>query len=235
MRIAMRTDVGRVRKLNEDALLAKGSLLAVADGMGGHQAGEVASAMAVESMEVICEKTPGVKVLEGAFVQANAQIYEKAQTSSACAGMGTTLTALFIGKSRVYIGHVGDSRAYLLREGTLKQVTQDHSIVAELMLRGGLTPEEARVHPYRNVITRALGTSADVEVDMQEIDRKKGDIWLVCSDGLTGMIDDAQMEKILLTMDIERAATELLEQALAAGGRDNITLILAAEDGRAQK
>ena len=146
--------------------------------------------------------------------------------------MGTTLTALWAGKQRVFIAHVGDSRAYRLRSGVFTQLTQDHSIVAELMRKGILTPEEARSHPYRNVITRALGTNATVEVDMLELDRRKGDMYLICSDGLTGMVEEAKILTCLQTMTLDQAADELLDSALKAGGTDNISFILIKDDGR---
>ena len=232
MDVTFRTHVGRVRKINEDSVLVRNRLFVVADGMGGHQAGEVASDLAVRTLAAVCQKRADLGVLEKAVLQANGAILLRAQGSDACKGMGTTLTALWAGKQRVFIAHVGDSRAYRLRSGVFTQLTQDHSIVAELMRKGILTPEEARSHPYRNVITRALGTNATVEVDMLELDRRKGDMYLICSDGLTGMVEEAKILTCLQTMTLNQAADELLDSALKAGGTDNISFILIKDDGR---
>lgn len=232
MDVTFRTHVGCVRKINEDSVLVRNRLFVVADGMGGHRAGEVASDLAVNTLAAVCQKRADLGVLEKAVLQANGAILLRAQGSDACKGMGTTLTALWAGQRHAFIAHVGDSRAYRLRSGVFTQLTQDHSIVAELMRKGILTPDEAKRHPYRNVITRALGTNANVQVDTLELDRRKGDMYLLCSDGLTGMVEDAKMLTCLQTMALDQAADELLKSALDAGGTDNISFILIRDDGR---
>lgn len=232
MEVTFRTHVGCVRTLNEDSVLVQGRLYVVADGMGGHKAGEVASDLAIRTLSAVCQKRADQGVLEKAVMQANGAIALRAQSSEECKGMGTTLTALWFGMRRAFLAHVGDSRAYRLRSGVFTQLTEDHSVVAELMRKGILTAEEAKTHPYRNVITRALGTAATVEVDMLELDRRKGDIYLICSDGLTGMVEEVKILTCLQTMELEQAADELLKCALDAGGTDNISFILIKDDGR---
>lgn len=235
MDVTFRTHVGCVRKINEDSVLVRNRLFVVADGMGGHRAGEVASDLAVNTLAAVCQKRADLGVLEKAVLQANGAILLRAQGSDACKGMGTTLTALWAGQRRAFIAHVGDSRAYRLRSGVFTQLTQDHSIVAELMRKGILTPDEAKRHPYRNVITRALGTNANIQVDTLELDRRRGDMYLLCSDGLTGMVEDAKILTCLQTMALDQAADELLKSALKAGGTDNISFILVRDDGRVRE
>lgn len=225
-----RTDVGRKRKTNEDAGLCTSALFAVADGMGGHKAGEVASNIAIEHLKAISAQQPDIWSLEKVFISANQAIATRALDESQCAGMGTTLTALWLAPNDVLVAHVGDSRAYLLRDGKLEQITTDHSIVAELVRKGVITPQEARKHPYRNVITRALGTSDSIEVDLLQLSRKKQDIWLICSDGLTGMLSDERIKQVLVEAPLEKAADVLIKEALKAGGSDNITLILLQDE-----
>lgn len=232
MEVSFRSDVGRVRTLNEDSVLVQNRLFVIADGMGGHKAGEVASDLAIRTLSAVCQKRADLGMLEKAVMQANGAIALRAQDNEECKGMGTTLTALWLGMRRAFIAHVGDSRAYRLRSGVFTQLTEDHSIVAELVRKEIITPEEAQKHPYRNVITRALGTNPTVEVDTMEFDRRKGDIYLLCSDGLTGMVEDAKILTCLQTMELEQAADELLKCALEAGGTDNISLILIKDDGR---
>jgi len=225
--VATRTDVGRVRAGNEDAFLAidDGTLVAVADGMGGHQAGEVASAMAIESLhDGLAQGVPIADAIEAA----NTAVVTRAARELDLRGMGTTLTAGVLDGSRLVIGHVGDSRCYLLRDGALTQVTTDHSVVAELIAAGELTEAEALVDPRRAMITRALGIDATVQVDVLDLDLEPGDRLLLCSDGLTTMVRDPAIAEILTSEpDRERAAAELVEAANLAGGADNITVLVA--------
>ncbi len=233
MRYAMRTDIGRVRDTNEDSALAlpKQGVYMVADGMGGHNAGEVASGLAIESMKNrVTGKKPTPDTLMALIQETNLTLLRRAQSDEKTSGMGTTLTMLWQSGNDALIGHVGDSRCYLLRGGDLSQLTADHSVVAELVQQGILTPEEARVHPYRNVVTRALGTAGYVEVDVLAVDIHPGDRFLLCSDGLSGMIGDEDIAKIMARHDIDAAANALIDAALKAGGRDNITLILCEAD-----
>ena len=237
MAATLRTHVGRVRQQNEDAawMDEKLAIFAVADGMGGHQAGEVASMLAIEAVKRMARANaePGITLLREAVSEANEAILGHAQKNPECAGMGTTLSLMWKRKDYMYIAHVGDSRIYRLRGGVLEQITEDHSLVAEFVKSGLITQEQARTHPRRNIITRALGTPGETEPDILATDTKKGDIWLLCSDGLTGMVEDAEIERILNRCSLERAADMLLKQALRAGGRDNITLILYRdEEGR---
>ena len=203
-------------------------IFAVADGMGGHQAGEVASAMAVDAVRRMARshEKPSIAALREAVLAAHEAILARAAASSACSGMGTTLSLLWHGGGYAYIAHVGDSRIYRLRAGRLEQITQDHSLVEEMVRSGLITAEEARVHPRRNIITRALGTQGENAPDLLAADVKPGDVWLLCSDGLTGMVEDAEIERVLAAQPLEQAADTLLRMALEAGGRDNITLIL---------
>ncbi|HEX4484485.1 MAG TPA: Stp1/IreP family PP2C-type Ser/Thr phosphatase [Solirubrobacteraceae bacterium] len=222
------TDTGRQRRANEDSLLARAPLFVVADGMGGAQAGEVASRIAVESFE------PGVEdagqpeaALAALAQQANARIYELSHSHAEQAGMGTTLTAVYVGEREIAIAHVGDSRAYRLRDGELLRLTEDHSLVDELLRQGRLTPEEAVEHPQRSVITRALGPEGTVEVDTRSYAARDGDIYLLCSDGLTTMLAEDRLESVLRERASLRDAGErLIAAANEAGGRDNITVVL---------
>ena len=234
MKSIVRTDVGRVRKQNEDSVYAADAqrLFAVADGMGGHRAGEVASSMAVEALRARLQaRQPDLQLMRQAFEEANRRISCAAEKDERLQGMGTTMTALWQTERSVLIAHVGDSRVYLLRRGRLRQVTDDHSVVAELLRCGLITPQEARRHPYRNVITRSLGSAPTVEVDLLERDREPGDLWLLCTDGLSNMLTDREMEALLVSLPPQKAADALMQKALEAGGTDNITLILAWNDG----
>ena len=222
------TDVGRQRHTNEDSFYAEAPVFAVADGMGGAQAGEVASAMAVEEFSNghDASKTPEAQLAEVARA-ANRRIWEMAQSDQQHAGMGTTLTAVMVGDTDVSVGHVGDSRLYLLRDGSLERLTRDHSLVEEFVRQGKLTPEQAERHPQRSVITRALGPESDVEVDTFSVPARDGDIFVLCSDGLSGMVRDEQMEEILASGEpLESVARALIDAANENGGRDNITVIL---------
>lgn len=226
---AFRTDVGKVRANNQDAPIVseKLRLYGVADGMGGHKGGEVASTNARDDLLRELEgKTPSVATLSGAIEEVNRQIYHQQEHDDALTGMGTTLSVLWMSDNFVYIGHVGDSRVYLLRDGEFKQMTLDHSLVEQLVREGVLTEEEAQNHPMRNIITRAIGTDESVEVDVVVEERRKGDLWLACSDGLHGLVDDRQMRDALRQYAPEKAADVLLKAALDAGGRDNVTLVI---------
>ena len=223
------TDVGRVRDGNEDAYLVDDAmgLVAVADGMGGHRAGEVASATALEALRAAI--TSG-RPLRESIEDANEAVFTKALTDASLRGMGTTLTAATLAAGgTLLVGHVGDSRAYLLHDGELDQVTTDHSLVEELVREGRLTADEAAVHPQRSIITRALGVDASVEVDVYPVQLEPGDRLLICSDGLTGMV---QADLIAATLrredDPTRAATQLIDAANSAGGEDNITVVIVA-------
>lgn len=226
---AFRTDVGKVRANNQDAPIVseKLRLYGVADGMGGHKGGEVASTSARDDLLRELEgKTPSVAALSSAIEEVNRQIYHQQEHDDALTGMGTTLSVLWMSDNFVYIGHVGDSRVYLLRDGEFKQMTLDHSLVEQLVREGVLTEEEAQNHPMRNIITRAIGTDESVEVDVVVEERRKGDLWLACSDGLHGLVDDRQMRDALRQYAPEKAADVLLKAALDAGGRDNVTLVI---------
>ena len=225
---AARTDTGRQRSANEDAYFARSPVYAVADGMGGAQAGEVAAGIAAEVFE---EHFPdGVdpeRELTRIASEANRRIYELARKDSSRSGMGTTLTGAIVSDNEVSIVHVGDSRAYLLRDGELRQLTRDHSLVEELRRRGQLTVEEAEEHPQRSIITRALGPEADVEPDVHTHQARSGDVFLICSDGLTSMVREERLHEILTGSDsLEEAVDRLVEEANRAGGRDNITAVL---------
>ena len=226
---AFRTDVGKVRANNQDAPIVseKLRLYGVADGMGGHKGGEVASTSARDDLLRELEgKTPSVATLSGAIEEVNRQIYHQQEHDDALTGMGTTLSVLWMSDNFVYIGHVGASRVSLLRDGEFKQMTLDHSLVEQLVREGVLTEEEAQNHPMRNIITRAIGTDESVEVDVVVEERRKGDLWLACSDGLHGLVDDRQMRDALRQYAPEKAADVLLKAALDAGGRDNVTLVI---------
>lgn len=235
MAATLRTDIGKLRKQNEDAAWfdEARAVFAVADGMGGHLAGEVASRMAIEAVQRMARENerPGIAALREAVACAHETILAHAQDHIECAGMGTTLSVLWLGENYAYIAHVGDSRIYRLREGSLTQITQDHSLVEELVRAGLITREQARTHPRRNIITRALGTHGENEPDMLVTDVQDGDVFLLCTDGLTGMVPDDEIERTLRDCGMEAAADRLLALALDAGGRDNVTLILCARKG----
>ncbi len=228
-----RTDIGCVRDHNEDGLVVAPPLFAVADGMGGHAAGEVASEIATTVLANQAPKTPDAEALGRAVEAANLEIIAAANDGRGRAGMGTTCTAAILEGERLVIAQVGDSRAYLLHQGKLQQLTRDHSLVAMMVEAGQLTPEEARVHPRRSVITRALGTDPSVQPDLYEIDVQTGDRLLLCSDGLSGMVPDADIESIMnRTADPQRCASQLVNEAIAAGGNDNITVVVADVSGQ---
>jgi serine/threonine protein phosphatase PrpC len=221
------SDLGRQRQGNEDNYFVRAPLFVVADGMGGAQAGEVASEMAVESFDRGLPDGDPAETLAGVIRAANRRIHDRSRTDEQAAGMGTTCTAAYVGEHDVTIAHVGDSRAYLWRDGELIRLTRDHSLVGELVARGKLTEEQAEAHPQRSVITRALGPEADVEVDVEVYGARGGDVYLLCSDGLTSMIHEVGVKPIMEHMDgLEQTGRDLIAAANAAGGRDNITVIL---------
>jgi PPM family protein phosphatase len=225
------TDVGRKRRHNEDSYVSSPPVFVVADGMGGAQAGEVASALAAGTVNEI-DHDPGQDGLEqvvSLIKAANLRVHQRAAADASASGMGTTMTvAMLQPDGKVAIGHVGDSRAYRLRNGRLEQLTDDHSLVAELVRRGELSPEEAAVHPQRSVITRALGTEPDVDVDAFTVDTQDGDVFLLCSDGLSTMVDPDTIAGILARNrgHLEAATRALIKAANDRGGDDNITAIL---------
>src|SRR5581483_9075732 len=223
-----KTDTGRQRRDNEDSAFARAPVFVVADGMGGAQAGEVASRLAIEAFEhgLPDEGSPEER-LATRVREANHQIYERSRADRGRAGMGTTLTAAYVDDAHVAIAHVGDSRAYLFRDGTLQRLTQDHSLVDELVRRGKLTEEQAAEHPQRSIITRALGPEPDVEVDTWTYPGRSGDVILLCSDGLTSMISEDRVRGVLSAhVNLDAAADALIHEANEAGGRDNITVVL---------
>jgi len=227
LNIGSRTDVGRVRSHNEDSLLVSDPLFVVADGMGGHEAGEVASEIAVNTIAAAGSNILDGATLREAVIQSNRAVIQGAQTGRGRPGMGTTLTAAFITGSTLFIAQVGDSRAYLLHEGILQQVTHDHSLMAELIDAGQITEEQARVHPNRSIITRALGSDPATEPDIFELTLVPGDRLLLCSDGLSGMVLDDGLQEILSRVpDPQKAADALIEAANNAGGQDNITAVV---------
>jgi PPM family protein phosphatase len=222
------TDTGRQRRDNEDNAYVRVPLFVVADGMGGAQAGEVASALAVEEFqqELPNEGSPEER-LATRIREANRRIYELSRAGHEHAGMGTTLTAAYLDHDTLAIAHVGDSRAYIFRDDTLTRLTQDHSLVEELVRQGKLTEEQAAEHPQRSIITRALGIENDVEVDTWTYPVRAGDVVLLCSDGLTSMIGEDKISRILASQpDMEEAGDRLIAAANDAGGRDNITVVL---------
>ena len=223
------SDLGRQRQGNEDNLFVRAPLFVVADGMGGAQAGEVASELAVRQFQggLPDERDPA-ESLVALIRAANAQIHEQARTDSQRAGMGTTVTAAYLHDDTVVVAHVGDSRCYLLRDGDLIRLTRDHSLVDELVRRGKLTEEQAESHPQRSVITRALGPEPDVEVDVEAFPARGGDVFLLCSDGLTSMVHEPKLKPLLEDpgRSLEQIGRALIAAANEAGGRDNITVIL---------
>jgi PPM family protein phosphatase len=221
------SDPGRKRRRNEDAYVIQPPLFAVADGMGGAQAGEIASRLAADALREEGDGD-GEERVAALVREANRRVYERSRADSAASGMGTTVTAALLEGDQVRIGHVGDSRAYLIRNGLLEQLTEDHSLVAELMRDGKLSQEEAEAHPQRSVITRALGTDPDVDVDTFTIEAHPGDVFLLCSDGLTTMVEDTAILRIIEEQraDLDRAARTLVSAANTAGGEDNITVVL---------
>ena len=230
-----RTDIGCLRDHNEDSLVVTPPLFAVADGMGGHAAGEVASEIAVRVLSELAPEHPDGEALGRAIEEANRAVIQAAHEGRGRQGMGTTMTAAMLEGERLVIAQVGDSRAYLLHQGKLQQLTRDHSLMADMIEAGQLTPEEARTHPQRSVITRALGSDVHLHPDIYEINVETGDRLLVCSDGLSGMVFDDQIESTLRRVqDPQRCASQLVNEAIAAGGHDNVTVIVADVTGYAE-
>ena len=236
------TDIGRVRSVNQDSVTVLTgddaplgeALVAVADGMGGHAAGEVASEMSLDLLVASLKRAsaPDERALRDAFASANAGVFQAASHNPEYRGMGTTLVVGLVAGGEMIIGNVGDSRMYLLRNNNLERVTRDHSWVGEMVASNMLTEEQAANHPRRNVLTRALGVAASVEVDTSRLPLRRGDRVMLCSDGLHGMVDDKTIARIIggKSLKLERAARELIDLANKAGGTDNITVALARVD-----
>ena len=223
------TDPGRKRRRNEDSFVADPPLFVVADGMGGAQAGEVASRLAAAAFREFHEadELGPEERLEAIIQEANRRIFERARSDTEATGMGTTVTASLVGEERLSIGHVGDSRAYRIRGGALEQLTEDHSLVADLVRSGRLSPEEAELHPQRSVITRALGTDPEVDVDTFTVEVETDDVFLLCSDGLTTMVEDDRILAVVRdARNLEDAARSLVKEANRQGGEDNVTVVL---------
>jgi PPM family protein phosphatase len=219
------TDTGRKRRHNEDVYVAEPPIFAIADGMGGAKAGEVAAALAADVLRG--EGGSGEEALVTLIQEANRRVYERAAEDAAKSGMGTTMTVALLEDGRVRIGHVGDSRAYLIRDGELSQLTDDHSLVGELVRSGKLAPEEAETHPQRSVITRVLGTDPEVDVDTITIQTRSGDLFLLCSDGLYSMVGNNRILELVERnrRDLDAAARALIAAANKGGGDDNITVV----------
>jgi protein phosphatase len=237
MRIGERaglSDPGRRRRRNEDSFVVEPPLFVVADGMGGAQAGEVASRLAASAFREFHEadNLEAAERVTAIVQEANRRIYDRAAEDRSASGMGTTVTAALVEEGRITIGHVGDSRAYRFRGGELEQLTDDHSLVADLVRGGRLSPEEADAHPQRSVITRALGTDPEVDVDTITVEAEPGDVLLLCSDGLTSMVADDEILRIVSAApSLEDAAAQLVAAANRSGGEDNITVVLFRVDG----
>jgi PPM family protein phosphatase len=228
-RMAVISDTGRRRRRNEDAYVCAPPLFAVADGMGGAQAGEVASGLAAAVLEEGAGDERGEERVASLIQEANRRVFQRSNEDATTSGMGTTMTVALVDSSgrTIAFGHVGDSRAYRVRDGRLEQLTDDHSLVGELVRSGKLSPEEAETHPQRSVITRALGTEPDVDVDTFTVEAQPDDLYLLCSDGLTDMISADEIFAVLDgSDDLEVAARALIEAANAGGGEDNITVVL---------
>ena len=223
--VGVATDIGRVRERNEDSYLVDPPIYAVADGMGGARGGAVASSLALDKVEELFHSGKGS--LGELIRSANRAVFERSVSDSKVSGMGTTLTAATVDERGAHLGHVGDSRAYLLRAGSLRQLTDDHTLVNRMVKAGEITTQEAGVHPHRNVLTRSVGTEPEVDVDEKDIPLIDGDRLLLCSDGLTGMVTEPQIQAILVTTpDPQEAADRLIKAANRAGGIDNITVVV---------
>jgi protein phosphatase len=245
--VAGTTHVGMKRNHNEDNYLVipEENLFCVADGMGGHSSGEIASKIAVDELGEFFRMTSrdgdatwpfkmdkarnyDENRLATGIKLANKCIFDKASNESKYKGMGTTIVSVHFANNAAYVGHVGDSRVYFFREGVLKQVTEDHSLLNDYLKAKKLTPEEIEHFPHKNVIVRALGMKENVQVDVSRVESQEGDIFLLCSDGLSGMVSDAQIQEILArTPELEKACSQLIDMANAAGGTDNVTCVLA--------
>lgn len=230
MELGMATDVGRYREINEDSLGRKGNLVVVADGMGGHSAGEVASALAVEHiLRLETEGEAFIDSLRRALNEANQALLDYAAANPDCSGMGTTIALVKVEGDKAIIAHVGDSRVYLWQQGELHRMTRDHSVVEELIRNGGITEEEAKTHPQRNLLTRALGTPGEVEIEISEIAVNKGDRILLCTDGLTSMLDHEEIKEVISRDNHPQIIAEtLVHLANERGGLDNISVVVVA-------
>ena len=229
MRSAVATDPGRRRRHNEDAYVCEPPLYAIADGMGGAQAGEVASGLAAAVLSEAGGEEQGEERVASLIQEANRRVFRRSSEDAAASGMGTTMTVALVDAAddTIAFGHVGDSRAYRIRDGELEQLTDDHSLVGELVRSGRLSPEEAESHPQRAVITRALGTEPDVDVDTFTVEAEPDDIYLLCSDGLTDMISAKEIHRLVADAgDLDAAGRSLVSAANAGGGEDNITVVL---------
>lgn len=243
-----KTNIGLLRKINEDAFYyqkqykcGKPYLCIIADGMGGHNAGEVASRMAVNEINEFIEKNLNEQeynnlkdyedLIKKAFLHANEKVYKKSMDSKECIGMGTTLTVILIIENNMIIGHVGDSRVYIIRNESMERITSDHSYVAELIKNGTIKPEEASKHPQKNLITRAIGTGEKIDVDINVFGIKNGDNILMCTDGLSNMLDEDEILNIVKSdKKLEERCSELIDLANNKGGYDNITVIIVEID-----
>lgn len=229
MKYAGATHVGRVRQENEDYFIAKTPVFIVADGMGGHSAGDLASKIAAQTVHKIVSSSVApdkLATLKKAVEEANKKVINKSQQIQAKNGMGTTFTMAWVDGLCAYFAHIGDSRAYLLREGKLKQLTEDHSLVAEMVKQGKITDKEATKHALRNVITRAIGSEPNIRVDLFSQNLKEGDRLLIASDGLTSMVSDSQIKKLITAVGLKEACQKLIRAANEKGGQDNITVVL---------
>ena len=232
-----RTDIGLVRSHNEDSFLVQAPVFAVCDGMGGHAAGEVASSIAVETIAANAPLHADDVLLGAAVEAANAKVIEGAKTGKGKPGMGCTASCILVEKNKVAIAHVGDSRIYLLHAGALVRLTHDHSYVEELVDAGEITADEARVHPSRSIITRALGNDPDMYADHFTLEVTTGDRIIICSDGLSSMVEDSEIEDIAVScVDPQTAADNLVSAALAGGGHDNVTVVVVdvLDDGSSE-
>lgn len=226
-RVISRTDTGLIRKNNQDTVILGCGLMGIADGMGGHNGGETASLGARDGLFRELEgKQPDIQTLEAAVKTVNSELYQEQLNDEKLAGMGTTLTVLWPTDEKMLVAHVGDSRAYLLRSGKLRQMTNDHSLVGDMVRRGILTEEQAACHPMRNYITRAIGTEDDIDADILAFERETGDRWLVCSDGLHGLVRREELELLMNQEDLDETADEMIRLALDRGGKDNVSLVI---------
>ena len=231
LRMAWRTDIGKIRKTNQDAVILGDCIAGIADGMGGHRGGETASAGLRDGiLREIVGMEPTEERLRTAVQKVNGELWDQQEHDATLSGMGTTLTLLWAAPDRMIIAQVGDSRAYLYRDGTLRQITSDHSMVADMVRKGVLTEEQAACHPMRNYITRAVGTDDTLDVDIVDMPRHAGDRWLICSDGLHGAVPRAELARLVAMENLEESANALLEEALKNDGRDNISLILVLDE-----
>jgi len=227
VRIVAKSEKGLVRSINEDRYIATDKLIAVADGMGGHLAGEVAAQIAIDKLKDFHLNGSILESLERVFQEANRAIYENGRNNKDREGMGTTLTAIYVQDNKAYIAHVGDSRAYLIRQKELIQLTEDHSYVNQLVSLGTLSPEEAQRHPQRNILLRVLGIKEELTVDLAVVDLQAKDRLLVASDGLFSDVDKDELTNILLNdLDLLQTADQLIDLALTHGGKDNVTVVL---------